>query len=386
MRIILGGEILHSMRTDAECKWPVHASKSCAKPIDRMVLTFQSPKSDNPNKPHIFRSYDNLHRLTNQELRRYDRNPGQAHQVEIWRIARATSAAPSYFKPPEIEGVEYCDGGFGANNPCHELHLELQSMSNQAKDCTNVMLSVGTGMDKPMSRLAGKGIDRYLNFVNFATKLVTTPEMVHEAMHLESTMADPRIFYYRLNVEKGLSTMELDEWRTRGSFRLKLGRCIGRLRSKKSAHPRNGDILSGSEKRQNQAFVHSSGADVEPSPEASIPPWFRPKNRTLEAIREHTEAYLDQAEVTERINDCAHRLVKIRRERVKNNPQKWAKVCASICYQCGVTGCPRGSHKYTERRHLRRHLTDKHKDIYSKRREHAEVLESFLDDCKIEFH
>ena len=205
-------------------------------------------------------------------------------------------------------------------------------------------------------------------------------------MERESTLPDCAFRYYRLDVEKGLETVELDEWHTQGSFRLKLGRCIGRLRSKKSAQAGNGDVLSASKKRRNQAPVISSGAGERISPEARIPQWLRPKNRTLEAIREHTETYLARADVTDWLEDCARRLVQSRTQRADNDPKRWAKVCASICYQCRVIGCKRGSDKYTEHHDLKKHLTDKHKDIYSNRREDAGVLDAMLDDCKIEIH
>ena len=135
--------------------------KSYAKSVNRMVLTFR--QTSGVDHPFIFRSYDHLEKLRDLGLQCFDRNPGPAHQVEIWKIARATSAAPTYFKPPVIEGLEYIDGGFGANSPSRELLLEIQSMNNNAKNCMNVMLSVGTGKNEPMSRLVGKGIGRYLN-------------------------------------------------------------------------------------------------------------------------------------------------------------------------------------------------------------------------------
>ena len=363
----------------------MHASQASAKPVDRMVVTFKST-SDDANKPYLFRSYDNLHQIPELNLKRLDRNPGQAHQVEIWRVARATSAAPTYFKNPIIEKDEYCDGGFGTNNPCREIYNEVRCMNNQSTDCTKVVLSIGTGVDKPISRFAGKGIGRYLNYLRFATTLVTTPTLVDDAMADESVRPDGGFQYYRLSVKEGLSTVELDQWHSRGYFRLKLGRCIGRLRSKRSAHAQHDNIISATEKRQNGALIHSDDGKVDHSPEVGIPQWFRPKNRTLETIREHTEAYLNGADATTWINGCAHQLVNSRRQRAENSPCKWAKVCASMLYQCRVIGCRRGENKYSERDDLRRHLTDKHEDIYSGRVEDNEILESFLDDCKVELH
>ena len=38
-------------------------------------------------------------------------------EIKVWEAARATSAAPAYFKPFAIKKYELLDGGLGANNP-----------------------------------------------------------------------------------------------------------------------------------------------------------------------------------------------------------------------------------------------------------------------------
>lgn len=37
--------------------------------------------------------------------------------IEVWRAARATSAAPTYFESVKAGDEELVDGGLGANNP-----------------------------------------------------------------------------------------------------------------------------------------------------------------------------------------------------------------------------------------------------------------------------
>jgi patatin-like phospholipase/acyl hydrolase len=37
--------------------------------------------------------------------------------MKLWQAARATSAAPAYFKPLQVNGYTLVDGGLGANNP-----------------------------------------------------------------------------------------------------------------------------------------------------------------------------------------------------------------------------------------------------------------------------
>ena len=121
---------------------------------------------------------------------------------------------------------------------------------------------------------------------------------MHKHLKNESRTPDHGFNYYRLNEDKGLSTVKLDEWQSRGYIRLRLGRCIGRLRSKKSTNPQNDGIRSATEKKQKQALVNSNHVNVDRSSEAGIPRWLQPKNKTLETICNHTETYLDRVGVT----------------------------------------------------------------------------------------
>lgn len=95
--------------------------------------------------PYLFRSYTNLHKSKDSEERKLNRNPNTAHDIPIWQVARATSAAPTYLESPSIDGFEYVDGGFGANNPCAETYEEVRRMNNNSKRCVSTNLSIGTG-------------------------------------------------------------------------------------------------------------------------------------------------------------------------------------------------------------------------------------------------
>ena len=77
------------------------------------------------------------------------RNPDLAHDIPIWEVARATSAAPTYFKTVKIDHLKYLDGGFGGyNNPTLEIFEEVRTMSNKNSGSVNLMVSVGTGRKK----------------------------------------------------------------------------------------------------------------------------------------------------------------------------------------------------------------------------------------------
>ena len=306
--------------------------------LARMVVAFQDRKLSGTGLPFLFRTYDNLHKSEDAELQKWDRNPAQAHDIPIWQVARATAAAPTYFKPIIIDGLEYLDGGFGANNPCLEAYDEVKKMNNNAKRCVQCILSVGTGKSEGVSRFKGDGIHRYLNYWNFARKWATDSEGIHEKIDkARSDLAKPDAFEYcRLNVEEGLGRMRLDEWRTRRFFRRK------------------------------------DGAE----------------NTTLETIRKHTEKYLSDKKVQHKIKKCAELLVEIRRERAESNPQRWERACFGAWYQCRVPGCPRGEKKYPQQKDMQKHLLHKHREIFSRPGDDTfefdrYELEPWLNKCRI---
>ena len=369
-----------------------------------------------------------------------------AHDIPIWQVARATSAAPTYFKPPIIDGLEYVDGGFGANNPCVEIYEEVRKMNNNSKKCASTVLSIGTGKNNEARRLKGTGVQRYLNYLNFARKWASDSEQTHLAM-LKSRNEVP-FDYFRLNVEEGLDRMKLDEWRARGPVRTKIGECIGTFRSlsrkdrrknrklaeagatsgqqdhvlkEKHDHLQNGAGTNrmdgdgnlnhaGQERYALNSAVTVFTAHVEhtvkqattnghlattgisaresdpDADDARIPNWFRPKNETLESIRKYTEDYLHCPETIKMIQQCAKLLVDGRRGRAKSDPQRWEKACFGTWYQCRISECPRGEKEYERRWQLRKHLLDKHKAEFTGGVNGKRKLDEALDSCKIIVH
>ena len=64
----------------------------------------------------------------------------------IWQVARATSAATTFFKPIKVgrDEIEFIDAGFGYNNPCEiligEAHRQFPDRGQMQ------VLSIGTGL------------------------------------------------------------------------------------------------------------------------------------------------------------------------------------------------------------------------------------------------
>ena len=342
-----------------------------------------------------------------------------AHDIPIWQVARATSAAPTYFKPPIIDGLEYVDGGFGANNPCVEIYEEVRKMNNDSKKSASTILSIGTGKNNETRRFKGTGFQRYLNYLNFARKWASDSEQTHLAML--KAKKEINFKYFRLNVEEGLDMMKLDEWRARGPVRTKLGEYIGAFRSppRKDQHkddttggtsiasdPRgillkekhdglpngsgtvheieDGDLDHAGQEAKEEAKEQASAREFDSyADNTKIPKWFQPKNLTLESIRKYTEDYLRRPETVRMIKQCAKLLVDGRRGRAKSNPQRWERACFGTWYQCRESECPRGEKEYEERGQLRRHLLDKHKAKFTGGIEGKPKLDEALDACKI---
>lgn len=171
-----------------------------------VVVAYQQTENGGFSKPYLFRTYKNLHKSRPEVSKSLDRNPALAHDIPIWQVARATSAAPTYFKPAKIDYLEYLDGGFGGtNNPSTEICEEVRRMNNRAKGCVNVVFSIGTGENNKTSRWRkGNGWkpgSRFINYVNFAKKWASESEPRHNDMVKDQNNSGLK--YYRLNVNTG---------------------------------------------------------------------------------------------------------------------------------------------------------------------------------------
>jgi patatin-like phospholipase/acyl hydrolase len=110
---------------------------------------FQEVKLGQALKPVLITSYETEGRnaifFTNYD----DRYSG----LNMRDVARATSAAPTYFEPYKINGKgTFVDGGLAANNPAMSAYVEVLKILDQLKakgmDVSNkkiILVSLGTG-------------------------------------------------------------------------------------------------------------------------------------------------------------------------------------------------------------------------------------------------
>lgn len=122
---------------------------------------------------------------------------------KIWEVARATSAATTFF--PSIscgeQEIEFIDAGFGHNNPTDILLSEAEDIfDNQDFDC---ILSIGTGLNKAISIE-----DSRLSILDALKKMTTSSEAAHRRLGRRL----PEDVYFRFDVVQGLNDITLSDW------------------------------------------------------------------------------------------------------------------------------------------------------------------------------
>jgi hypothetical protein len=150
-----------------------------------------------------------------------------ADKLKIWEVTRATSAAPFFFKMLEADfGVKgkigFKDGGIRENNPSYAAYSEHASLKGDDHDPA-LLLSIGTGRPDttndgfasvwpgPFGKvpLMKKWSEKFAVFKNVLIKY-TEGEDRHKMMR--TIARGEHRWYKRLNVDKGLEDLKLDNW------------------------------------------------------------------------------------------------------------------------------------------------------------------------------
>ncbi|KAJ9656038.1 hypothetical protein H2201_008664 [Coniosporium apollinis] len=147
-------------------------------------------KDDLDASPTLFKTYDRSDELTG---------------CKIWEVARATSAATTFFKSIKCgqNDIEYIDAGFGYNNPCEILLAEARTVFGLSANSRTFVLSIGTGLGGPVSVINSR-----LAIIKALKKMATSSARAAESMDRQLS----HDMYYRFNVSKGLSEVSLADW------------------------------------------------------------------------------------------------------------------------------------------------------------------------------
>ena len=141
---------------------------------------------------------------------------------EIWEAARATSAAPTFFKRIAISDgggakEEFIDGGLGCNNPVIQVLEEARDVfgNDRAVGC---LVSIGTGHPGTIGLARPDSFQKFLptKLIDVVKKIATDCEKT--ANELGTRFRDHETFYYRFNVEHGAEGISLEEWEKMGEL------------------------------------------------------------------------------------------------------------------------------------------------------------------------
>jgi patatin-like phospholipase/acyl hydrolase len=147
-----------------------------------------------------------------------------SHDFPMWQVARATSAAPTYFEPARIPAGgngDYwalIDGGVFANNPAACALVEAQALFPDADRF--VVISLGTGMT--VRRIAYEDA-RHWGVARWAKPVLDIVlDSASETVDYQLSQLLPRDSYYRLQTTIEKSISRLDETGTEHLRRLHL--------------------------------------------------------------------------------------------------------------------------------------------------------------------
>ncbi|KAJ9161398.1 Patatin-like protein 2 [Coniochaeta hoffmannii] len=149
----------------------------------------------------LFRTYDTV-----------DGTDDWLKDCTVWEAARATTAAPTYFKPIEIKrgsvAKTFMDGAVSCNNPVEKLLEEAGCVFNSRRKI-GAILSLGTGTKpKSMPKEAGT-----LGYIGSLVKMLKNQTVDTERAHLalKKKLENCPDTYFRFNVPDG-GTVGLAEW------------------------------------------------------------------------------------------------------------------------------------------------------------------------------
>ncbi len=287
--------------------------------------------------PYLFRTYPRPTEAQDDVYKRFESDPRHhPSAIPLHKVARATAAAPAYFRPVRIlpahrgiplPAIRFKDGGFGCNNPSEIAYHDVVEAHGGLSKNIGPFISIGTGVGnfRLFSNKKGNFRDVCANAMA-ALKSPALTTLAHNSMsYLAKFDRTERFPYHRFDGGKVLGEIAMDDWKTH-----------------KSKH-------------------HRSHAQK------------RPGDKTMEDIQRAVEVYLAKEEVQRDLEDCAKLLVRRRRLRTEDS-SRWERYATTSYYLCKDGTCEKA--RFNTSLDFRSHLQSCHGF------EPGNTLDEKLEDCR----
>jgi patatin-like phospholipase/acyl hydrolase len=221
----------------------IHVSFTNMKMSNSVVLAIT--KDNVEARPTLFTTYD---------------KSDSFKDCTIWQVARATSAATTFFKSIKCgrDEIEFIDAGFGYNNPCDVLLEEAERIFPNGKP--SCVLSIGTGLGSVVTIR-----DDRLSILEALKKMASSSKKVADRL---DTRFRGNPAYYRLNVQRGLEDITLSDWEKRSTISAhthnyiqeahsRIERCAATLRGTMSLAPDDAAVISLDEGLTSSAIMET---------------------------------------------------------------------------------------------------------------------------------
>ncbi|MCJ1400361.1 hypothetical protein MMC11_003566 [Xylographa trunciseda] len=152
-----------------------------------------------------------------RRFRTYKVRSNASPDCEIWEAARATTAAPTFFKRISVgeEGQipeQFIDGGLRCNNPVKEV-LEEARLLFGGKRRLGCLISIGTGHKGTIGLQQPDAFQKILptNLITALQQISTDCESTADEM--ERRFQNQTNRYFRFSVRHGAEQISLEEWK-----------------------------------------------------------------------------------------------------------------------------------------------------------------------------
>ena len=155
-------------------------------------------------------------------FRSYDVAKNKEYNCEIWEAARATSAAPTFFKRikigPSGSGIDYVDAGIGCNNPIKQVMAEAARVFGEEAP-VGCIISIGTGQSGSVGLAQPETFQKWIptDLIKGLKEIATDSGRIAEEMELRYKNIPG--LYNRFDVDRGLNSVSLAEWKQLGTVR-----------------------------------------------------------------------------------------------------------------------------------------------------------------------